>query len=173
MRQFIPGKETFRTVGWLNDFDFSIKLAKSTQARSAETEGDYKKDTHIEIFVMGEIGPFYLRTWDNKNDTSLGQLSGMFLGYADPTSVLGVPPLPQKGYSPLLPGSKDVNWKWDREKILSLLWNVSQSLFIPIASVRSLAPSFLEHTDQKAEVVRIVVRMVKALKDGKESLKKE
>ncbi|KAH8913662.1 hypothetical protein BT69DRAFT_1291230 [Atractiella rhizophila] len=38
---------------------------------------------------MAWTGPFYLRTWDNKNDTSLGQSSGMLVGGTDPTSVLG------------------------------------------------------------------------------------
>ncbi|KAH8915695.1 hypothetical protein BT69DRAFT_859631 [Atractiella rhizophila] len=256
MRQLIPGQEdeTAPTVGWLNDFDFSINLAR-TPARSPEGGDNRENNEHAQIsgtfpflsrralqavlnqedstvppyrqtimddvestlfclysfftdFVpqeAGETGPFYLRSWSGKNDTSMGQASGKLWGDTDPTSVLGVKPLLLEGRSPLSPwfgetdralnskllllrsgqvkatfdrnasrllDTKDESWKWDQEKVLSLLWDVSKPLLLSIEDVENFTPTFPGGANQKIEVSKVVNRMVKALEDGKESLKK-
>ncbi|KAH8917028.1 hypothetical protein BT69DRAFT_1287068 [Atractiella rhizophila] len=161
---------------------------------------------HFVPLVQGQTGPFTKRTWSTNTKTSMGQSSGRIFGSKDPSSILGVETVSQKGRYPLarweeavetalesklsllddrrsketfsdsaiqLLGGKVKSWTWDRNKVVSLLWEVSQPLRLDPEHVkrRKKAPFFPDGSNSKAVVRDIIDTMVKALEKGKETFK--
>ncbi|KAH8915295.1 hypothetical protein BT69DRAFT_1356784 [Atractiella rhizophila] len=315
MREWTPGqKETGTTLGWLNDFDFSIEMPKSGDTGSGKGTQDGNKKHHVEISgtfiflsrralqairdimyntgndevgdddtimddvnndndgkdtvidnvsvtneeddIMGEddvveesgessgmkcpppppksvrplhrqtiiddvesvlfcifyffchfvpqktgqIGPFRKRILQTTMETSMAQGSGRIYDNKEPSFIFGVEPLRLKGSYPLadwegnpqtalvnkrnllsselpqrdfntdvsvLLGSYDVEWRWDRKKVLSLLWEVSQPLRLNVTEGRHR-----EAGAPKADVSKILKSMIDALQKRKKSFGK-